>query len=336
MTGPRRTPSGDAERDAELRDFARRARATLRSAPVMTRVRERALVERTLAATTREDLGVRGDWRLVREFAGARWRSSPAVRVAAASLLLHLAALPVLGYYALRRSAPPQPTIGFELPAEQAFDEPLEPAPLPVPADDARFLDPDAATLRPDADRVEAELRRTRFALHRRRAPEVRRSSATATAVSRLLAARSAGILDGDWTALPAPTELAHEPRAVEPALWVEAMLDRLALEGVLLPGARAGLERLEVAETGSDRAIGALHRAAARRAWRAGVAPSDLVERWRRDGWRPVADGEQAAHERPLGPLDPGWLELLVRALGARYRGDDVVGAWLDWSPTR
>ena len=60
------------------------------------------LAERILARTTREDLGWRGDWRLLRGFVGQRLRSSGVLRFAAASLLVHLLALPVLAWLAFR------------------------------------------------------------------------------------------------------------------------------------------------------------------------------------------------------------------------------------------
>ncbi|HJO26308.1 MAG TPA: hypothetical protein QF730_03580 [Planctomycetota bacterium] len=94
------------------------------------------LVERILAATTGrgatapgERLGVTGDLRLVIDFARQRLRHSRLLRVAAASLLAHLIALPVLAWYASRQAAPPEPRIGFVIPepTPEAWEGPVEP-----------------------------------------------------------------------------------------------------------------------------------------------------------------------------------------------------------------
>jgi len=58
------------------------------------------LTSRVLDRTTREDLSLRGDLRLVGGFVRRRLRSSVWMRLVAASLLLHLLALPVLALYA--------------------------------------------------------------------------------------------------------------------------------------------------------------------------------------------------------------------------------------------
>ena len=65
------------------------------------------LVERSLAASTREDLSWRGDMRDTARFLRDRLRSSAALRLAAASLLLHLAALPVVALYVLTEESEP-------------------------------------------------------------------------------------------------------------------------------------------------------------------------------------------------------------------------------------
>jgi hypothetical protein len=75
--------------------------------------REAELTARLLARTTREDLSWRGDLTLVGGFLRDRLSRSVVLRVAAASLLLHMAALPVLAYYVFL--APATPPINIDL-----------------------------------------------------------------------------------------------------------------------------------------------------------------------------------------------------------------------------
>ena len=94
----------DAERTAELleaqedpearavleahRDLFRRARAALARREEWSAGREKALLRRILAETTRQDLRLRGDLRLVARFVRQRLGSSPALRALAATVLL--------------------------------------------------------------------------------------------------------------------------------------------------------------------------------------------------------------------------------------------------------
>jgi len=88
------------------------------------------LSDRILARTSREDLGLRGDARLVFAFVRARLRASPALRVAAASLLLHLLALPVLAWFVWRAEQPRYPfQVTTEEPPEPVFEPAREPEP---------------------------------------------------------------------------------------------------------------------------------------------------------------------------------------------------------------
>ncbi|GEM_PF-2137992 len=93
--------------------------------------RARELGQRILAQTTREDLSWRGDLRLVGRFMGSGMRRSPLLRVAAASLLFHLAALPLLAYWAWRGPSE-DVRIGFET-HDRAYPNP----PFPDPLDEA-------------------------------------------------------------------------------------------------------------------------------------------------------------------------------------------------------
>jgi hypothetical protein len=134
---------------AELERDLHHMRATLAEAapPVSD-----DFAERVLDSTSREDLGLAGDVRLILGFVGARLRSSRALRLAAASLLLHLLALPVLAFFVLREAEPRWPfNLTTEEPPELFFQPSLEPEPeLVVPEPEA----PEArAVADDDADR---------------------------------------------------------------------------------------------------------------------------------------------------------------------------------------
>jgi len=78
--------------DERLAELARRAARR----PALAPERERALVERILAATTREDLSRRGDLRLLGAFVRARLRESRVLRLLCWSLAAHLVLVPAL------------------------------------------------------------------------------------------------------------------------------------------------------------------------------------------------------------------------------------------------
>jgi len=120
-----------AEVEAFLTDCREELRAESRE-PEPESLRE--LERRVLRRTTREDVSWRGDLRLVGGFLRTRLRSSVLLRVVAASLLVHLAALPVLAYFGW--IAPePTPRIAFELPTGREGELPY------------REVEPDAAQL---------------------------------------------------------------------------------------------------------------------------------------------------------------------------------------------
>lgn len=99
---------------------------------------EPELALRALASSTREDLSWRGDLQVALRFVHGGLRASALLRLAAASLLLHLAALPVVAYYLLRE-APPLPEFRVEtgrppLPFAAASADGMEPQPdLDIP-----------------------------------------------------------------------------------------------------------------------------------------------------------------------------------------------------------
>lgn len=125
-------PRAELERDAaraatlrELEAFLGTCRAELGAEAAAADTA--GLEARVLARTTREDLGWRGDLRLVRDYVRDGLRSSMLLRVVAASLLLHVIALPVVAYYAY-----------FEPARERALEISLEPERPALPYVDAQ------------------------------------------------------------------------------------------------------------------------------------------------------------------------------------------------------
>jgi hypothetical protein len=145
--------------------------------------------ERALARTSRAGPFARARWRAFAEQSLGR---SFAWRVAAASVLLHLVALPALAWWAIARQAPPKPVIQI------SFDE-VEPA---LPAENA---EPE----RPLDEPIDPERAAPQGALARR-----------------LLEARThleAGAPLAAWAAQARGIEQADE---LERALWLELLLD--------------------------------------------------------------------------------------------------------------
>ena len=116
-------------RHDELTGFLATCRSSLDTSPLTSP----DLVPEVLARTTREDLSWRGDLRLLGGYLRERLSASHALRVAAASLLVHLAVLPVLAYFVL--FVPRQGfDLKFEQPLQSPFEEAVEPElPMPVP-----------------------------------------------------------------------------------------------------------------------------------------------------------------------------------------------------------
>lgn len=163
------------------------ARAYAASARAVRPDEARLAAERALASTSRAGPFARARWQAFAERSLGR---SFAWRVAAASVLLHLVALPALAWWAIARQAPPRPVIQISfdetppaLPAEIAEPE----RPLDVPSDPER---------------------------------------AAPSLALRLLEARTqleAGAPLGRWAAEARGIEQADE---LERALWLELLLD--------------------------------------------------------------------------------------------------------------
>lgn len=127
----------DSAQAVQLNLDVRRMRSALRGVDHGQMARASDLSQHILAQTTGEDLSWRGDLRLVGRYLRIGWISSPILRVAAASLLFHLVALPVLAYWVWAGQADPL-ELSFETyerahPSQPFPDQPLDvPGPLPV------------------------------------------------------------------------------------------------------------------------------------------------------------------------------------------------------------
>jgi hypothetical protein len=288
------------------------------------------LAERVLARTTREDLGWRGDLRLVLGFAGQRLRSSRLMRFVAASLLVHLIVLPVLAYLAWRG---PQPERAIFITTEPRRDQAPPVVPM-EPERDVQLTEPappgllvpvrgePARAPRPSARQAEAarEAERQHLLSLRGEAPPVGETAPEDT-LERLLWMRSRRLNDqlvDPWLegAQPPPGST-----TVELALWAENLIDHYVLRHrtpLALPGTLERLAREEAAGDAAERlALHALVRAA-----RLGVLPSDLgpADLDRRLG--ALGPDAGAAFDEPLGGA---WASALEAAVGQR----ELARAW-------
>lgn len=128
--------------------------------------RDAALAERILAVTVSETLDWRGDLRIVVAFAREALRTSPWLRLAAALLVFHAAALPVLAWIVLRTDPPAPHFYGTlePLPREPAFAEPDAETALPLESSNA--VEPGVVEVTSDDEALAARWRdeRTRQA----------------------------------------------------------------------------------------------------------------------------------------------------------------------------
>ncbi|MFT5285063.1 MAG: hypothetical protein ACI8TQ_001224 [Planctomycetota bacterium] len=286
-----------------------------------------ALSERILMATTRRKPSWIGDLRLIKDLVLSRCQQSLWVRLAAASLLLHLAALPVLAWFLIREPVP-EPMIFFALPTAQEFE------PQPVELIDVDALDPQilldeepVGMFAPDA--TQNARRRARFVLHTHGAP-VAKGLLSSSGVTRLLAARSKGINEQNWTSLPDLSSL--KGSQLEIALLAEAWLDRAILEGDSIESdepLRSILGDLHPNISG-ETAIDLLVRSAVGRALELGLADEALRAAWRTDLWYESSDSEPS--KRGGRPLTDEWFTQLKQATEG-YANEPILSVWLDWS---
>jgi len=254
----------EASECARLAGELARAGAVLRARAFRRPRDEARFVASVLGRTTREDLSWRGDLRLALDFLRARLRASPALRVVAASLALHLVAAPALAWWMLREPRAERAfTLHIELPSELPLAE--EPTDLEAPADELRAAAHarearenerarvrhalGAAALQEPwlAEPTEASVAVTRFARHlaalrERRAPEVSVPAEGEGLFARALALELA--LDRRWLlgveddgsrrlAWALAQDLAQSPDA-RAAGFVASTLRRAWSEGVL------------------------------------------------------------------------------------------------------
>jgi len=304
-----------------------RVGAALASLALEDPAADRALAARILERTTREDLSWRGDWREVARYVRGGLKSSRALRLLAASVLLHLLALPVLAVALvlhLREARQPW-TLSYEqaaaeLPQSQVAQERRhelvrEPEPeLPGPLSS----DPERPTRKERLEHARREL------LLRGAPPALRPQTPTAGGAG--IAARVDQLLDarGQRLALsggdPEPGEPAIDAPQLELALWAELLLDDWVLSGRSDPRLASALERLDGAAHGS--ATARLARHAQERAASLGF---------------PLA-GQEAAAEHALPSFGPGWFQDLERACaehGVPATGS-VLASWLAWGRAR
>lgn len=296
-----------------LEDWLGRCRGALAPAVDAKQLgRTRHLVRRILSDTTREDLSWRGDLRLVAGYVGARLRASAALRVIAASLVLHLLGLPLLAWAGWLRPEPSGSRILVEAPRRDPFSTYDEPLRVVTGPEEERLADSEREALR--ARRyVQNTLRWNRWVLARSlppapaQAPDEARADAILRARLRVLA--------GAAPAAPlASLQPAPDAGSLQKSLWCELLLDRFLVSGSgggLLDIALTSLcadeslgERLRVSALSRADAYGQLTAAQAEaleRA-RAGLASDDpLTPLLRREG-----------EARRVAPLDPAWLALL------------------------
>jgi len=260
---------------------------------------EDRFVASVLARTTRMDLSWRGDLRLWSDFLRARLKASPALRLVAASLALHLVAAPALAWWILREPpAEPTFTLHVELPSELPFvdelpatEEPLDELLSLARAREAR--ENERATLRhgllagapglPELDGSPSEPLLAGLAAHLE-ALRTRRAPAMLPSAGESLLAR---------------------------ALHLELALDRLWLSGADEDVARPLALELE-RELAAHPPGHAPHFAASalRRAWCEGLL-------------------EQEPGPAPQ-PFSAGWFEALARA--ADEAGDEGAGPIRSW----
>lgn len=220
-------------------------------------------VEGVLARTTREDLGWRGDLRLVGSFVSRRLRSSPVLRFAAASIAVHLFVLPVLAWMALREArqehilsitiqAPPEQTLpAVPMEPELALLAP-DPGPEPelveVPLAEWSGAGSPDSTGPPDPTGPEVlrVVRRHRSFLRGTSAPEPATLPAPQKVLGRLFLARSQGLHGARG-----PTLLPRAAAGLERALLAEVLLDTWIFDA--RPSAR--LEAV-LRELGADPAV--------------------------------------------------------------------------------
>ncbi len=289
---------GDVDESAESRDllgFLELSKRSLEDTSDWSAEREQALVERVLTRTTREDLSVRGELRLVGRFLRDRLRSSAALRILAASVLLHLCIVPVLGMLAWKERTAPRTRIEFELPRtdeDAAFADPVE--------DEA---DP-ARTVRHTALEHENARRRARWVLATSSGPPIPTNDGSLE--SKLLAARSRYLAERAWTPWLDERATWQDGTTLARVLLAELLLDRFLFEAVRSPELDPLLYRLE-RDGPPPGALARLRTATLERARSEGLLDEEV----------PEAESPLALRRSLVLPLSAAWCADLVEACG-------------------
>lgn len=147
------TPEAEAalQADTELRRSLESWEATVSELRVGFASEEQAehaserLADSILAQTTREDLSWRGDLRLVSSFVRRGLSRSVWTKLVAASLIIHISALPILGYMLLVETPERHFNIFLEKPVDPPFEENL-----PEPDREVDSLDPELGDRLPE------------------------------------------------------------------------------------------------------------------------------------------------------------------------------------------
>lgn len=243
-----RTPAGKQTLFTIEHGLARAA-DELRDATGTTPRQTARLVAGVLARTTRQDLSWRGDLHLAWEFLRARLRASPALRLVAACLVLHLVAGPVVAYWIFHRS--PEPSRGLTLRVERALDSPFASEPPGAVLADSEFVT--SARLREERENARA---RERFLLQMRGPSAPTGALAPDAPLELRLLAKRGHFLRGPVLSLDGANEFkpGAESGALALVLWVEFQLDRLVLTGRAAP--ELGIAAQELARLASDGAL--------------------------------------------------------------------------------
>ena len=230
----------------KLGGFASDLRSLLREAPAAESKAAQRVGEAVLARTTREDLGRGGDLRLVLRFAVERVRCSRALRFAAALLVAHLLALPVLAWIVLRA---PRRTGEFqtriEAPVEPYFEVEREREPEVEPSVALPESEPRALEVGPGSDAADwlAATRRSELGTLAAMAPRPWGESAPQEPLAQLLWLRASALHDRvlpEWVLARSP-----EGAPSRMAVWTEMLLDQWARSGARPIHLDAALERL-------------------------------------------------------------------------------------------
>ena len=312
----RACPACSREFDALSEDVLR-VRGVLGASSHDDQRRALDLAQGVLERTTREDLSWRGDWREIERFMRGRWSKSKSVRLVAASLILHLLALPVLAIalvLQVRDSRPPY-TLSYEppsnvLPQSQGPYEPLREIVREPEPDAPGPLSADSDDPAEQRDRLERAGRVLLEQAAPREVPSGIRDSGPAARIGGLLNLRSRRIggaaLDADLG------EPAADASGIEHALWTELLLDDWAMGGQADPRLGAALARLR------SMAVSALGQHATARAASYGYP-------WPAE---PLTGGI------PGPALDKAWFAALEQACADLPQGttNGAIAAWLAW----